>query len=66
MSGFWARRNERRRREFDLRCWELRRRGYSFDYIAFRERCTPFEAASAVRRVECGRYGDVRTLEEGR
>lgn len=57
--GVVSRLRERRRREFDLRCHELRSRGYSLDYVALRLGATPFEVASAVRRVECGRYGDV-------
>lgn len=58
MSGFWRRRNERRRRLFDMECWRLRGRGYSLEYIARRTGATTFEVESAVRRVECGRYGD--------
>lgn len=55
--GFWKRRNERRRREFDLECWGLSRRGYSLEYVARRTGATVSEVASAIRRVECGRYG---------
>lgn len=64
--GFLRKRNERRRRLFDLECWNLRRRGYSLEYIAGRTGATVGEVVSAVRRVECGRYGDVRIFEEGR
>lgn len=64
--GFWKSRNERKRRAFDLECWNLRRRGYSLEYISARTGATVCEVASAVRRVECGRYGEVRKFEEGR
>lgn len=66
MSGFFKRRNARRRRLFDLECWNLRRRGYSLGYIAGRTGATVGEVVSAVRRVECGRYGEVGKFEEGR
>ncbi len=55
-----------RQREFDVECWSLRRRGYSLEYVARRTGATVAEVASAIRRVECGRYGDVRIFEEGR
>lgn len=59
MSGMFARMNARRRERFDLKCWELRSRGYSLEYIADRTGATVFEVQGAVRRVGCGRYGDV-------
>ena len=58
MSGLWARRNARRRELFDLECWNLRQRGYSLEYVAGRTGATVSEVQSAVRRVECGRYGN--------
>lgn len=66
VSGFWRRRNERRRRLFDMECWRLRGRGYSLEYIARRTVATTFEVESAVRRVECGRYGDEAKGGDGR
>ena len=57
MSGFWRRRNARRRELFDLECWNLRERGYSLEYVAGRTGATVAEIQSAIRRVECGRYG---------
>lgn len=63
--GFWKSRNERRRREFDIECWRLARRNYSLEYVARRTGATVSEVASAVRRVECGRYGDVGGESQG-
>ena len=63
--GFWKSRNERKRMAFDLECWNLRRRGYSLEYISRRTGATVGEVVSAVRRVECGRYGEVGRIEEG-
>lgn len=64
--GLWKSRNERKRMAFDLECWNLRRRGYSLEYVSSRTGATVTEVVSAIRRVECGRYGDVRIFEEER
>ena len=63
MSGMTA----RERRELDLRCWRLLRRGYSVAYVARVVGVSAAACEAAVRRVECGRYGDVKeALHEGR
>ena len=63
MSGM----TERERRELDLRCWRLRRRGYSVAYVARVVGVSAAACEAAVRRVECGRYGDVEEAwHEGR
>lgn len=66
MSGITRHMTARERRLFDVECWNLHRRGYSFGYISARTGATVGEVVSAVRRVECGRYGEVRKFEEGR
>lgn len=63
MSGMTA----RERRELDIRCWRLWRRGYSWDYVAWQVGVSAAACEAAVRRVECGRYGDVMEVpNEGR
>ena len=59
MKSRYAALDARGRERFDLRCWELRARGYSMEYVAAAQGCTVREAEGAVRRVACGRYGDV-------
>ena len=66
MSEFFRRMSARRREAFDIECWNLWKRGYSREYISRRTGATECEVESAIRRVECGRYGDVRIFEEGR
>ena len=55
----------RGRERFDLSCWELRASGYSMEYVAAVQGCTTREVEGAVRRVACGRYGDVREAMNG-
>lgn len=55
-----------RQREFDVECWRLARKNYSIEYVARRTGATVAEVASAIRRVECGRYGSVERIEGGR
>lgn len=62
MTSRYSTMTDRQRERFDLRCWELRARGYSMEYVAAAQGCTVREAEGAVRRVECGRYGDVDGL----
>lgn len=63
MSG----RTARERRELDLRCWRLWRRGYSWAYVAQMVGISAAACEAAVRRVECGRYGSVEeACHEGR
>ena len=59
MTSRYSTMTDRQRERFDLRCWELRARGYSMEYVAAAQGCTVREAEGAVRRVACGRYGDV-------
>lgn len=59
MSGLFGRMNARRRKAFDVECWNLWKRGYSLEYVSRRTGATVCEVHSAIRRVECGRYGDV-------
>lgn len=66
MSGITRGMTARERRLFDVECWNLQRRGYSLERISRRKGATVGEVVSAVRRVECGRYGEVRKFEEGR
>lgn len=65
MKSRYAALDARGRERFDLRCWELRARGYSMEYVAAAQGCTAREAEGAVRRVACGRYGDVCEAMDG-
>lgn len=62
MSGLFRSMNAKRRKRFDIECWNLWRRGYSTAYISSRTGATVYEVEGAIRRVECGRYG---SEEEG-
>lgn len=46
-------------READMRAYEMRRQGRSYEYIAAALGVSAGEASAMVRRVRCGRWGDV-------